>query len=175
MFSSGASPIKADNQSFFAFLARAGASPLWLSASFAVAATGGCAALLLTLACSPVGAMRGDLIAVAVTATFLPLAWANPAGWTHNFVALLLAAPALVQRLAQRHGAAHRNDVVATAGALIGWALMSQPYRLPRMLGHGESSMDPLAMLLRSTFLCGTIILWVVLLRELRMARRALA
>jgi hypothetical protein len=99
MFSSGANPIKADNQSFFAFLARldasAGASASWLSADFALASATALMALILTLAWSPTGAVRGDVLAIAITATALPLVWANPVSWSHNYVVLLLAAPTL--------------------------------------------------------------------------------
>lgn len=178
MFSTGASPIKADNQSFFAFITRwgsaLGAATPWQSAGFVVAVTAALIALMLTLACIPRGAMSGDVTAIVVTATFLPLAWANPVSWTHNYVALLLAAPALVQRLAGRlRTFRHRNDMIAAAVALTAWLLMSQPYRLPRVLGYGESNTVPLAMLLRSTFLYGSIVVWGVMLRELRIAARS--
>lgn len=41
------------------------------------------------------------------------------------------------------------------------------------MIGLGEDNTEPLAMLLRATFLFGTIILCAVLLRELRSAARS--
>jgi hypothetical protein len=177
MFSTGASPTKADNQSFFAFVARldatVGASARWSSVGFVVAAAFAFTALILTLACSPARKMRGDEVAIAVVATALPLAWANPVGWSHNYVVLLLAAPALVQRLGDRLRDARRPaDLAAAAAALAAWVCLSQPYRLPRILGHGENNTDPIAMLLRSTFLFGTIVLWIVLLREMRLGRR---
>jgi hypothetical protein len=177
MFSAGASPIKADNQSFFAFVARldgsVGDSARWLSVDFAVATAFAFTALILTLACSPARTMRGDELAITLTATALPLAWANPVGWSHGYVVLLLAAPALVQRLAGRLRDARRPaDFAAAAAALAAWVCLSQPYRLPRVLGHGEVETDPTAMLLRSTFLFGTIVLWIVLLREMRLGRR---
>lgn len=173
MFASGASPIKADNQSFFAFIARVGAAPEWQSMGFAFALLLAAGALMLTLAWSPTGRVRGDVTAISITAAFLPLAWANPASWAHNYVTLLLAVPALVQRLARRLATTRRRaDVLAASAALTAWVLMSQPYRIPRLLGHGEAHTDPVAMLLRSTFLCGTIIMWMVMLREMRLARQ---
>ncbi len=177
MFSVGASPIKADNQSFFGFIARldanVGTSARWLSAGFVVATAFACTALIVTLACSPAGTIPGDELAISLTATALPLAWANPVSWSHNYVVLLLAAPALVQRLVGRlRDTRRRGDVAAAVAALLAWGCLSQPYRLPRMLGHGAADTDSLAMLLRSTFLFGTIVLWVVLLREMRLSGR---
>jgi len=174
MFSSGASPIKADNQSLFAFVARLplGASLEWRSAGFAIATATAAGALALALAFSPTGAMSADELAISLVATAIPLAWANPVSWTHNYIVLLLAAPALVVRWSDRmRTAPTRGDLFACAMSAAAWVCLSQPYRLPRILGHGEASADPLAMLLRSTFLLGTIVVWIVLLREMRLGR----
>lgn len=168
MFSAGADPIKADNQSLFAVFARLVGAPGWLSLGFALAATLSLGAFVLTLACTPDGGMSGDELAISIAASALPLAWANPAGWSHNYIVALLAAPALVVRLGDRlRRDRRRADVTAAIALAAAWVCLSQPYRLPRLLGHGELQTDAVSLLLRSTLLFGSIVLWLVLLREL--------
>jgi hypothetical protein len=129
------------------------------------------ATLWVALACTPREPRCGDVVAIAYTATAIPLAWGNPICWSHNYLVVLLAAGAVVQRFAKRATTGlSRGDRLALGAALFGWLLMSQPYRLARLLGYDVDSTDLIGMLLKSNMLYGVALFWGVLLRELRLS-----
>jgi hypothetical protein len=96
----------------------------------------------------------------------LPLV--NPMSWTHYFVWLIIAAPALIYLLSEevRNARQPWRMLIPIGLLLVAFVLLSQPYRIPRFLGYDvedqTATFDALGVFLQSLFLYGLLMVWGV-------------
>ncbi len=132
----------------------------------------GGAALLSTIFLSRPGKQRDEykaatnpMVTIEVGLIVTGIGLLNPISWTHYYVWMLLMAPALIVILSDVLNSAHFQRGSVLAGiALIGFSLISQPFRIPRLLGINVEVPDPnlLQTLLQSVMLYGVLAVWGV-------------
>jgi len=97
----------------------------------------------------------------------------NPISWHHHFVWLLFISPSLIYHLSEqiRLDSSFRGFTLVIL-SLVAFALLSQPFRLPRILGYEISDQGLLATLLKSLVFYGTLLIWGVVISLLHTFRK---
>jgi hypothetical protein len=117
--------------------------------------------------------LNAEIMALEVEGILVTITLLNPVSWHHYFIWLLFVSPVLVDRLSELiHLGRSFKSLALTGLSLVAFVFLSQPFRLPRMMGYEMSDQSLSAVLMQSLILCGTLLVWGIILSLLNISRK---
>lgn len=114
-----------------------------------------------------------EAAALEVGGVLMAITLLNPISWHHYFVWMLFILPVLIHHLTcQVRQSSALKDLLPAILSLIAFVLLSQPFRLPRLLGYEVSDPGLVATFLKSLIFYGTLLVWGVGISLLHAFRR---